>query len=318
MSNIDKLQIADNEVPISDSGPTAHRGVGFIDGKIVPIAEARIPITDWGFLHSDATYDVVHVWDSHFFRLDDHLDRFMNGIERLHMSINFTREQIKNILARCVMASGLENAYVEMICTRGVPDGTSRDPRRCTNAFYAFVVPFSWVATPEKQKNGVRLYISEVKRISPQSVDPTIKNYHWLDLVRGQYEAFEYDADLAVLTNQDGNVVEGPGFNVFTITKNRVATPGTGVLKGITRKTAIELCTHLGLEVQERDVPIADVLSADEVFLTTTAGGIIPVKYVNDRTIGNGMATISSRLRDLYWEAHRDPRFSQPVSAYCS
>ncbi|TEA79020.1 aminotransferase class IV [Allopusillimonas ginsengisoli] len=314
MPNTNYLQIADDEASTTISQSVATEGVGFVDGKIVPIAEARIPILDRGFIHSDATYDVVHVWENHFFRLDDHLDRFMNGIDRLHMSIDYTREDIKKILARCVVASGLKSAYVEMICTRGVPDGNSRDPRRCTNAFYAFVVPFSWVATPEEQKKGVRLHISKVERISPQSVDPTIKNYHWLDLVRGQYDAFDADADLAVLTDRHGNIVEGAGFNVFTVKGDTVATPGTGVLKGITRKTAIELCAQLGLAVQERDVPTADVLSADEVFLTTTAGGIIPVRYVNDRKIGNGGSTTSLRLRDLYWEAHRDPRLSVPVS----
>lgn len=314
MPNTDYLQTADDEALISLSKPSASAGVGFVDGRIVPIADAKIPILDWGFLHSDATYDVVHVWNNRFFRLDDHLDRFMNGIDRLRMSIDYTREQIKHVLARCVVASGLKNAYVEMICTRGVPDGTSRDPRRCTNAFYAFVVPFSWVATPEEQEKGVRLHISDVQRISPQSVDPTIKNYHWLDLVRGQYEAFDADADLAVLTDPEGNIVEGAGFNVFTVNGNAVATPGTGVLRGITRKTAIELCAQLGLKVQEREIPTKEVLSADEVFLTTTAGGIIPVQYVNDRKIGNGKASTSLRIRDLYWEAHLDPSLSVPVS----
>lgn len=314
MLTTDYLQAAFDEASSSASKAGSRAGVGFINGAIVPIEEAKIPILDWGFLHSDATYDVVHVWNNHFFRLEDHLDRFMSGIDRLRMSIDFTREEIKDVLTRCVVASGLKNAYVEMICTRGVPDSNSRDLRRCTNAFYAFAVPFSWVATPEQQKRGVRLLISSVNRIAPQSVDPTIKNYHWLDLVRGQYEAYDADADLAVLTDQHGNVVEGAGFNVFIVKGNTVATPGTGVLRGITRKTAIELCAQLKLQVQERDISTAEVLSADEVFLTTTAGGIIPVRSVNDHEIGNGQATTTLRLRDLYWEAHRDPRLSVPVS----
>ncbi|MBV6272819.1 aminotransferase class IV [Alcaligenaceae bacterium CGII-47] len=304
-------------MPNSDYNPAVHanlsNGVGFIEGEIVPISEAKIPILDWGFLHSDATYDVVHVWNNRFFRIEDHLDRFMNSMEKLNMAIDFDRGQIREILARCVKASGLKDAYVEMICTRGVPAANSRDPRRCKNRFYAFVVPFSWVATRQDQDRGVRLHISSVQRIAPQSVDPTIKNYHWLDLVRGQYDAYAEGADLAVLSDMHGNVVEGAGFNIFAVTGKTVVTPSKGVLKGITRKTAMELSEQIGLEVHERDVPAAELLSADEVFITSTAGGIMPIKFVNEQLIGNGLAENTVRLRELYWEAHQDPVLSQPV-----
>ena len=96
-------------------------GAAFIDGCIVPIAQARLPLLDWGFLHSDATYDVVHVRQGAFFRLNDHLDRFERGMQKLHMELHIDRAQILDILLACVRATGLQNAYVEMICTRGVP-----------------------------------------------------------------------------------------------------------------------------------------------------------------------------------------------------
>lgn len=91
-----------------------------------------------GFLHSDATYDVVHVWRGRFFRLNDHLDRFERGMIKLRMSLPIDRTGIRSILHDVVRASRLEDAYVEMICTRGLSAPGSRDPRDCVNQFYAF------------------------------------------------------------------------------------------------------------------------------------------------------------------------------------
>ncbi len=120
-------------------------GAAFVDGRFVPVAEARVPILDWGFLRSDATYDVAHVWRGRFFRLEDHLDRFERGMARLRMRPPYDRAAIREILIECVRLSGLRDAYAEVICTRGVPPPGSRDPRDCENNFFAFVVPFVWM-----------------------------------------------------------------------------------------------------------------------------------------------------------------------------
>ncbi|MER8970843.1 aminotransferase class IV, partial [Mesorhizobium sp. M0808] len=121
-------------------------GVAFMDGQYLPMSEAKISVLDWGLLHSDATYDTVHVWDSRFFRLDLHLDRFFGGIERLRMKLPYDRVEIESILANCVALSGHKSAYVEMICTRGSSPTFSRDPRQAENRFIAFAVPFGSVA----------------------------------------------------------------------------------------------------------------------------------------------------------------------------
>jgi len=165
----------------ADRAAYAH-GAAFVDGRYVPVGEARVPILDWGFVRSDATYDVAHVWRGSFFRLEDHLDRFERGVARLHMHLPYDRGEIREILSECVRLGGLRDAYAEIICTRGVPPPGSRDPRECENRFYAFVVPFVWIADPEKQAVGLHAVISDRERIRPESVDPTVKNYHWLDL----------------------------------------------------------------------------------------------------------------------------------------
>ena len=120
-------------------------GAAFVDGRFVPVAEARVPILDWGFLRSDATYDVAHVWRGSFFRLEDYLDRFERSMEHLRLSPPYGRNEIRDILMECVRLSGLRDAYAEVICTRGIPKPGSRDPRDCENRFYAFAVPFIWM-----------------------------------------------------------------------------------------------------------------------------------------------------------------------------
>lgn len=121
-------------------------GVAFLDEQYLPMSQARISVLDWGFLHSDATYDTVHVWNGRFFRLDLHIERFFGGLERLRMSIHFKREQVAEILHNCVALSGHRAAYVEMLCTRGASPTFSRDPRDAINRFMAFAVPFGSVA----------------------------------------------------------------------------------------------------------------------------------------------------------------------------
>ena len=289
-------------------------GAAYIDDQFVPISEARIPILDWGFLHSDATYDVVHVWQGRFFRLEDHLDRFLRGAQRLCMTAPHDRDRIRDILFECVRLTGLRDAYVEMICTRGVPTPGSRDPRQCVNRFYAFAVPFVWIASPEKQKEGLHLIISQVNRIPAESVDPTIKNYHWLDLVAGLYDAYSRGGETAILIDRQGNVIEGPGFNIFVIKRGKIATPRQGVLEGITRKTVIEMSQALDIPVETRNVSAEQVRQADEVFVTSTAGGLMPVTKVDGRVLGDGKpGPISGRLREHYWGLHQDPRYASPI-----
>ena len=204
------------------------KGVAYVDGHIVPVEEAKISLLDWGFLHSDATYDVAGVLAGKFFRLEDHIERFFASMEKLQLSIPYSRSDLRDILIDCVKASGLRDAYVEMICTRGQPTPGSRDPRTCKNQFFAFAIPFIWIATPEKQKEGLHLIISRWQRIPPESVDPTVKNYHWLDMVMGLFEAYERGGETAVVVDSQGNLVEGPGFNIFVVNDSTLTTPGGG------------------------------------------------------------------------------------------
>ncbi len=287
-------------------------GVSFLDGQYLPISEAKISVLDYGLLHSDATYDVVHVWNGAFFRLENHLDRFFAGLEKLHMSIEYDREQVIEILHNCVALSGLRNSYVEFICTRGMSLTFSRDPRDAVNQFIAFAIPFGSVANPEQMKQGLHAAITSLVRIPPQSIDPTVKNYHWLDLVKGLYEAYDRGADTAVLIDANGNVSEGPGFNIFAVIDGTVLTPKFGVLLGVTRQTVFDICTNLDIDCSAVDLTQDQLLGANEVFISSTAGGIMPVTKVNGQNIGPGTpGQVTSQITNKYWDLHneKDNRF---------
>lgn len=292
------------ETPPEGLNPLAD-GVAFIDNEYMPIAEARIPLTDWGFLRSDVTYDVVAVWGGGFFRLRDHLDRFFRGIGKLRMAAPHDHDGIAAILAECVCRSGLREAYVEMILTRGTPPPGSRDPRACENRFYAMAIPYVWIAPPEKQEQGLHMIISGVPRIAPESVDPTVKNFHWGDMVKGLFEAYERGGETVVLTDGKGNITEGPGFNLFASIGGRLVTPAGGVLLGITRKTVIELAASLNVKVDVGTLTERELRQADEIFISSTAGGIMPVTRLDDNVVGDGgPGPITLRLRQMYWDAH--------------
>ncbi len=296
-------------------------GCAYVDGSYVPPEQATISVFDWGFLHSDATYDVAHVWQGRFFRLDDHLDRFEASCRALRLDPGLDREAQRTVMHECVRRAGLRDAYVELLCTRGRPAPGSRDPRTCTNRFMAFAIPFVWIADPEKQRRGLDLVVGTPARIPATSVDPRIKNYHWLDFVAGLFEAYERGGETVVLTDGAGHVTEGPGFNVFTVTHAAqgpvLATADRGVLEGVSRRTVIELARGLGWTVQERPVAVGELHAADEVFLSSTGGGVIAVASVDGRLVAGRPAgtfgPVTERLQAAYWALHDDPRHAEAV-----
>ena len=282
--------------------PRFAEGTAFIDGEYVPVREARIPILDYGFLRSDATYDVAHVWKGYVFRLADHLDRFERNVAALRMRLPLSRDAVRGVLMECVRRSGLRDAFVHMTCTRGLPARGSRDPRKCENRFYAFAIPFVWIASEEQRARGLHLHISSIQRIPRASVDPTVKNFHWIDLTRGLFEAYDRGAEVEVLVDGEGNVTEGPGFNLFVAAGGRLATPAAGVLDGMTRRTVFDLCRDINLGVDAENIPVERVRRGDEVFITSTAGGIMPVTKIDGVPLGDGKpGPLTKQLHDLYW-----------------
>ena len=283
-------------------------GAAWMYGKVIPISEAKISVLDWGLTRSDITYDVVHVWNGAFFRIDDYLERFMTSMSKLRLDVGLDKEQIRSALINLISTSGLKSAYVSMVASRGVPiiPGT-RDPRSCKNHFYAWAVPFVWVIPQEVAKRGAHISIAkETRRISAQSVDPTVKNYHWGDMTAALFQALDDGYDTTVLLDQDYHITEGPGFNIFAVIDGKVVTPKFGALEGITRKTVFDICGELQLPCEATDISAMELQNADEVFTATTAGGIVPVTRIDGRILGNDAAgEVTQKILDTYWDFHK-------------
>ena len=128
------------------------------------------------------------------------------------------------------------------------------------------------------------------------------------------YEAYDKGHYTTVLVDNNNNVLEGPGFNIFSIDDNGLKTPLSGVLEGITRQTAIDLAKELKIPTKKVSITSEQFKNSKEAFATSTAGGIIPITKIDGKVIGDGtMGTITSIIKDLYWEKHTDPDWSEGV-----
>ena len=201
-----------------------------------------------------------------------------------------------------------------MICTRGQPPWGSRDPRLAVNQFYAFAVPYVWIANAEQREKGLHLMVSDAQRIPAASVDPTAKNYHRNDLTMGLLGALDAGADSVLLVDSEGNVVEGPGFNIFCFMNGAIVTPDKGMLEGVTRRTVLEIAQTLGLKIELRALRATELRGAQEVFISTSGGGVLPVTMVDNYVIGEGEpGPITRRLVKTYWDWHTDPAYSLAI-----
>jgi branched-chain amino acid aminotransferase len=297
------------------AGPGFDRGAAYVRGEFVPIGEATVSVLDVGFSRSDVTYDVVAVWEGAFFRLDDHLERFERSCRELRLGLEHDRDGLASILMELVRLTGLREAYVETLCTRGVDRAGVRDPRTFENQFLAYAIPYVWLFRPGNGMTGMDAVITRtVRRIPPVSVDPTVKNFHWGDLTRGLFEAYDRGAHYPILLDYEGNVTEGAGYNVFALVGGRLLTPSSGALEGITRRTVLELASRDGIPAETVPLPEETFRSATELFATSTAGGVMPIVSLDRRRVGDGSAgPVTRRLRELYWQAHEDPRYITPV-----
>jgi len=293
------------------------RGAAWMNGQVMPLSEARLPVNDWGLIHSDITYDVVPVWNGGFFRIADYLARFEDSMRARRMDVGMDLNGIQQALTEMVAASGLTEAYVAMVASRGVPliPGT-RDPRDCGNHFYAWCVPYIHIMRPELPPEGRTAWIAKsVTRIPQSSVDPRVKNYHWADFTAGLFEAKDQGFETVILLDEDGQVTEGPGFNVFAVTGDRIVTSDHGMLEGISRRTVIEMARDLGMTVEIRPLPLGEFMAADEVFISTSGGGVVALTKVDDRIFANGaVGPVAAQLHDTYWEWMTRPAFRTEIS----
>ena len=296
--------------------PEYEKGAAHTQGKFRPIDQAMVPVTDSGFIHADAVYDVVSASNGYIFRMEDHLRRFSRSCEKFLLQNPYSDAETTEILTDMVRLTGLKDAYIWWAVTRGTL-GENRATLEFDCQFYAFVTPYMFIMDDEVRTRGANLLISErYIRIPPKAVDPTAKNFHWMDMKLSLVEAVTSGADWSVLTDGDGNLTESAGANIFIVKNGVIRTPAQGCLEGITRLTVADLAKAQGIPVEFGTVTVTELLDADEVFLTSTAGGIMPASQINGKPIAgaNGPGRITTQLHNLYWQKRWDGWLGTPIS----
>lgn len=227
------------------------------------------------------------------------------------------REQVKKTLIDMVAKSGIQDAFVWITVTRGLQGiresiMTRKAPEDLKNNLYMFICPYVWVMSPEIQLTGGAAVICRtVRRTPPGSHDPTIKNLQWGDLTRGMIEAYDRHASYAFLTDGDANITEGSGFNICFIKDGILYTADRGVLEGITRKSVFDAARANNVEVRVEVVPVSLAYDCDELFMCTTAGGIMPITSLDGQPVKDGeIGPVTRAIWDEYWAMHWKDEYS--------
>jgi branched-chain amino acid aminotransferase len=256
----------------------------YVNNSFVPESEARISVMDHAFLYGDGVFDTAVAWNKRVFELDAHVDRFFRSMAAIAMESPVTRGQLKDLILEALQRSELDNAYIKWIGTRGSNGTPLMDPTGCVANLVILTRPYIDRDAP----NGLRVKTVAVRRPSGHVLDPQIKSLNYLNLVLAKIEAKAAGADQALMLDVSGRVCEAPGFNVFVVNSNALRTPARDILRGITREAVMGFAPQLGYSAQQCDLELYDAYTADEIFLTSTAGGLIPVVELDGRRIGDG------------------------------
>jgi branched-chain amino acid aminotransferase len=259
----------------------------WIDGGIVDGAEARVSVTDHGFLYGDGIFEGIRVRNRRVFRLETHLARLSTSARALGLEIPGGTEAIAEIVLATARAHGTDDAYVRLIVTRGEgPLGL--DPTTCPRPSIVCIVDTLRIYPPQKRAQGIDLVTSSLRRPAPDVLDPRVKSLNYLNNALAKLEARRRGADEALLLNAQGQVAEASVANVFVVQGDSLLTPPTtdGALPGITRATLLELAQGEGLRPAERTLGRLDLFGADEVFLTGTGAGVVPVRSLDGQVVG--------------------------------
>ena len=287
--------------------PEYHLGSAFIHGEYCPIEEAKIPLYDMGFLQADTVYEKATVSNGRFFRLADHLDRFENSCRKFGLRNPYSLDETTDILSKLVALTGLKSAGVYWCVTRGfIKDISDRNnPDAFENRFYAMASAYESMATDEDRRQGMELIVSKKYIRTPaKAIDPTAKNTNWMDMKLSLFEAREQGKAMSVLTDAEGYLTETPGANIFIVKNGELFTPDRGCLEGITRKSALELAKICSIPIHVEPVHAEQILEADEAFMTSSAGGVMPIRSVDSIILGDRGAPgcMTTKLHNLYWE----------------
>lgn len=272
-----------------------------VGGRLVHRDLAAVSVFDSVVQGGDAVWEGLRVYGGRIFALEAHLDRLFDSARAMAFADVPDREAVRQAIFDTLAANGMrDGVHVRLTLTRGRKTTSGMDPR--LNAYGPTLIVLAEWKPPVYDRGGIRLATAAIRRNSPQCVDSKIHNNNLINNILAKLEANAAGADDALMLDLAGFVAETNATNVFVVKRGALATPhADSCLPGITRGVVIEIARAAGLPLAERNLSLAEVYTADEVFVTGTMGELTPVLAVDGRVIGTGTAgPVTAELRSRY------------------
>jgi branched-chain amino acid aminotransferase len=263
----------------------------WLDGKWCDRSTAMISVYDHGLLYGDGVFEGIRVYGGKIFRLTEHLQRLYDSAKAIWLSVPLPLEELTAVTEEAVRRSGITEAYIRHVVTRGVGD-LGLDPRKCPKPSVLIIVDTIKLWPEQVYEAGLNVITAGTPIPQRESLSPRIKSLNYLAHILAKIEGIHAGADEVLMLDSGGTVAEGSGQNIFVVKGGRLRTPPpyAGILKGVTRDVVIELATAAGYEVEESILNRYDVYTADEAFFTGTASELVAIRQVDGRVIGTGKA----------------------------
>lgn len=261
----------------------------WLDGAWYDRDTAKVSVYDHGLLYGDGVFEGIRVYGGRIFRLREHLERLYDSAKAIWLEIPMPMDELAAVTEEAVRRSGLEEAYLRHVVTRGVGD-LGLDPRKCAKPTVLLIVDSIRLWPAETYERGLRVVTAGTPIPQREALSPRVKSLNYLAHILAKVEGIQAGADEVLMLDSEGHVAEGSGQNLFVVKKGVVSTPAayTGILKGVTRDAVLELAREAGYEVRETVLNRYDVYTADEAFLTGTASELVAIRELDGRTIGAG------------------------------
>ena len=274
-----------------------------VGGQLVPRAEAKVSVFDSSVQGGDAVWEGLRVYNGRIFQLDAHLDRLFDSARAMAFAEIPTRAEVKEAIFATLRANGMRNnVHIRLTLTRGMKVTSGMSPH--LNQYGPCLIVLAEWKAPVYDQNGIQLITSAIRRNPPQCIDSKIHHNNLINNILAKIEANVAGVDDAIMLDIHGFVSETNATNIFLVKRGQLMTPhADSCLPGITRALVMQLARQNGIALVERNISIAEVYSADELFTTGTMGELAPVLWVDGRTIGAGeVGPLTRRLQALYHE----------------
>jgi branched-chain amino acid aminotransferase len=274
----------------------------WIDGKFYEKENAKISVYDHGLLYGDGVFEGIRVYRGKIFECDAHLRRLFDSARAIRLTPPRSADQLRAAMEESIKINNFSDCYIRLVVTRGA-GYLGLNPNKCPNPSIVIIADTIELYPPEMYEKGMSIITSSVVRTHPNSLSPRIKSLNYLNNILAKIEAIDAGVPEALMLNQEGNVAECTGDNVFIVRAGQIQTPTTsdGILEGVTRHVMLQLCQKLSIPCIEKSLQRHDMYVADECFLTGTAAEIIPVTQIDGRPIGTGTpGPITKRLIEAF------------------